>query len=254
MTDDQLTIAIVEDDVILREELGHFLQSHGYVVHELVSGTALDDLVHETSVDILILDLNLPGQTGFEIAQRYRQNDAELGIIILSARTTHLDRIASYRQGADIYVPKPCPPDELLAAVGSLARRVKPTQGTENWLLDPVRQVLSDARGVIAIQLLTVESAIIQLLARASKHQMSADDLCVFIAETVSNREMGGILSRRALENRISRLRKKFASQAKEETTLIRSVRGEGYQLCLPVSVLPHVNPVLGARTDNPNQ
>lgn len=240
MTDTRLNIAIVEDDIILREELGNFLQAQGHVVHELVSGTALADLVQETPLDILILDLNLPGQSGFDIAHQCRQDNPNLGIIILSARTAHLDRITSYQQGADIYIPKPCPPDELLAALGSLARRVKPPHASDNWALDPLRHVLTDTRGMATIQLLVVETAIIKLLARAPKHQLSADDLCVFIAEATSAQEMRDPLSRRALENRISRLRKKFALHATGETTLIRSIRGEGYQLCVPVTVLSH--------------
>lgn len=234
-----LSIAIVEDDVILREELGHFLQGMGHTVHELVSGTALDDIVQETTIDIVILDLNLPGESGFEIAQRYREDYPELGIIILSARTAPLDRIGSYEQGADIYIPKPCPPDELLAAIRSLARRVKPTQTSDNWQLDPIRHLLLNANGTITVQLLAVESSIIALLARAPKHQMSADDLCALTVENNSNRDTGEVITRRALENKISRLRKKFAQLAQNEPTLIRSVRGEGYQLCIPVNVLP---------------
>ncbi len=233
-----LEIAIVEDDVILREELGAFLSGQGHVVHELISGTALDDLFQETTVDIVILDLNLPGQSGFEIAERYRAGYPELGIIILSARTATTDRISSYDSGADIYMPKPCPPGELLAAIGSLARRVKPSQAVDAWQLDSVRQLLTNSQGTKTIHLLSVEAHIVELLARAPKQQMSAEDLCVLIAENGPNGETSEALTRRALENKISRLRKKFAQDAKAQPTIIRSIRNEGYQLCIPVHVL----------------
>ena len=233
-----LTIAIVEDDIILREELGHFLASHGHTVHELVSGAALDDLIQETALDIIILDLNLPGVNGFEIAKRYREDHPELGIIVLSARTAPIDRVESYEQGADIYIPKPCPPDELWAAVRSLARRIKPRPDSDVWRLDPVRHVLIDPRNSLTVELLTVEATIIRLLARAPKHQLSADDLCALVAENSSNSDAAQALTRRALENKISRLRKKFAQAANTEPTLIRSVRSEGYQLCIPVHIL----------------
>lgn len=234
-----LVIAIVEDDVILREELGAFLTGQGYVVHELISGTALDDLFQDTTVDIVILDLNLPGQSGFEIAQRYREGYPELGIIILSARTATLDRISSYENGADIYMPKPCPPGELLAAVGSLSRRVRARTANDAWLLDGLRHQLISPGGTFSIQLLSVETLIIELLARAAKHQVSAEDLCVLVAEHGAHGETTEALTRRALENRISRLRKKFTDQAPESTSIIRSVRNEGYQLCIPVTIGP---------------
>ena len=244
-----LSIAIVEDDVILREELGHFLAGHGHIVHELTSGSALDDLFQQSSVDIVILDLNLPGQSGFEIAQRYRLAYPGLGIIILSARTASIDRIGSYEQGADIYIPKPCPPDELLAAIGSLARRVKSEQATDTWQLDCVRHMLRNASGTIHMPLLPMETSIISILARAPKHQVRAEDLCVLVAETGPDGESADALTKRALENKISRLRKKFAQSAPEQPNLIRSIRGEGYQLCIPVTVLS-----TDARNDNPGQ
>jgi DNA-binding response OmpR family regulator len=243
------SIAIVEDDSILREELGHFLESHGHVVHELVSGTGLDDLFEQTTVDIVILDLNLPGQSGFEIAQCYRQAYPELGIVILSARTTAVDRISSYEQGADIYIPKPCPPGELLAAINSLSRRVKTKPLPSTWQLDPVRHMLSNVLGTLSVQLLAMESHIVERLARAPKHQISIEDLCVLIAESGPNGESSDVLTKRALENKISRLRKKFALHAKNEASLIRSIRGEGYQLCIPVHVL-----MTESRNDSPNQ
>lgn len=233
-----LTIAIVEDDVILREELGHFLGSQGHIVHELISGTALDDLFQETTADIVILDLNLPGQSGFEIAQRYRTAYPELGIIILSARTGTVDRINSYEQGADIYVPKPCPPGELLATIKGLARRVRHGNSSDGWRLDTIRHVLFKASDMISLQLLAVETSILQSLALAPRQQLSGEDLCVLMAESGLNAETSEALTRRALENKISRLRKKFSELANTEPTIIRSIRNEGYQLCIPITVV----------------
>lgn len=232
-----LRIAIVEDDKILREELSHFLGGYGHVVHEINSGPALDDLAQVTDFDILILDLNLPGPTGFEIAQSYRSRLPDVGIIVLSARTSGIDRIQSYQDGADIYIPKPCPPQELLAAVNSLARRVKQTDTIKAWKLDPVRLLLTSADGLISIQLLPFESGIIAALARAPQNQLSADSLCAQVTESTSDEIQTDGVTRRALENKISRLRKKFAQYATNEPSVIRSIRGEGYQLCVPVTI-----------------
>lgn len=88
--------------------------------------------------------------------------------------------------------------------------------------------MLIGATGSVTIQLLAVEAHIIELLARAPKHQMSAEDLCVLVAENGPDGESCEALTRRALENKISRLRKKFGVDTKTEPTIIRSIRNEG--------------------------
>lgn len=233
-----ISIAIVEDDTILREELGHFLAGHGHTVYEAINGLGLDDLAQETSIDIVILDLNLPGQSGLEIAQRYRQQQPELGIIILSARTAGIDRIKSYDQGADIYIPKPCSPHELLAAINSLARRIRPHSVADGWQLDTVRHLLYRADGSTCLQLLAVEMRIVRALIRAPQRQLDAESLCILVADGEIDHDLSEGITKRALENKISRLRKKFTQNAHTESLLIRSVRGEGYQLCIPVHIL----------------
>jgi DNA-binding response OmpR family regulator len=248
-TSSAVNIVIVEDDKILREELGHFLSSYGHTVHQTLSGAALDDLAEEIDFDILILDLNLPGQTGFEIAQRYRSRSPDLGIIVLSARRADTDRIKSYEDGADVYIPKPCPPHELLAAVHNLARRVKRKELNNVWKLDPIRHTLSNGDGLICIQLRLVENRIISALARAPQYQLSSDSLCKLIADVPDDETLPENVTRRSLENTISRIRKKFAIQAPGEPSLIKSVRGEGYQICVPVTVL-----LTDSRNDSPDQ
>jgi DNA-binding response OmpR family regulator len=230
----QLNIAIVEDDAILREELGHFLRSQHHRVHALVSGLALDDLFLEQSIDIVILDLNLPGESGLSIAERFRAQHPDLGIIVLSARTSGIDRIGSYDSGADIYIPKPCLPDELLAAVLSLGRRVKKTNADGFWCLDMVKRVLGTSDALVAMELSVIEAQIIYALARALERSMSSLELCEWLAQTQSKEEV----SKRALENLISRLRKKFKRVLESDFSIIRSVRNEGYQLCLPVTLV----------------
>lgn len=234
-----LSIAIVEDDTILREELGHFLSTHGHTVREAINGLGLDDLTQETDIDILILDLNLPGESGLAIAQRYRQQRPTLGIIILSARTAGIDRLQSYEHGADIYIPKPCPPNELLAAIRSLARRVRPYPSDHAWQLDPVRHILSHKDISTSLRLLAVETRVLRALARAPNRQLDAESLCMLLVDNDLAGEIPEGLTKRALENKISRLRKKFAQHAHAEHSLIRSVRGEGYQLCIPINILP---------------
>ena len=251
MPDPSLTvsIAIVEDDKILREELAHFLSSYGHTVHQTLSGAALDDLAEEIDFDILILDLNLPGHTGFEIAKRYRTRSPDLGIIVLSARRADIDRIKSYEDGADVYIPKPCPPYELLGAVHNLARRVKRKESNTAWKLDPIRHTLSNEDQSVCISLRLVETRIIGALARAPQYQISTESLRRLIADVPDYETVPDRVTRRSLENTISRIRKKFAAHALSEPTLIKSVRGEGYQLCIPVTLTS-----TDTRNDNPDQ
>lgn len=98
--------------------------------------------------------------------------------------------------------------------------------------------MLTTAKGATAIQLLAVQAHIVKLLARALKHQMSAEDLCVLVAENGPNGDSSEALTRRALQTTISRLRKKFAEDTIAEPTIIPSIRNEGYQLRIPVTVL----------------
>ena len=71
---------------------------------------ALNDLLLNEGMDLVILDLNLPGQSGFEIAKSLRHQFPQIGIVMLTARTGLIDRINSYESGADLYLPKPTPP------------------------------------------------------------------------------------------------------------------------------------------------
>ena len=83
-------IAIVEDDNILREELSHFLRSHGLIVSEVNNGISLNELLVEEHIQLVILDLNLPGQNGFEIARDIRENLPDVRIIMITGRKQHI--------------------------------------------------------------------------------------------------------------------------------------------------------------------
>ena len=132
--ENRLKIAIVEDDVILREELNQFLQARNFEVLEANSGLALNDILLKEIIDLIILDLNLPGQSGFDIAKAVRSQFPKIGIVMLTARTGLMDRVKSYEHGADIYLPKPTPPLELLGAINSVARRVA-EKSPSSWVL-----------------------------------------------------------------------------------------------------------------------
>lgn len=232
-----IKIALIEDDASLREELAHFFSSRGFEVYEANSGISLDDLLIAHPIEILVLDLNLPDQSGFDIANRIRQHLPNIGIVMLTARTGAHDRLRGYESGADVYLPKPTPPQELLAAVTNLSRRLQNQQPVAQWTLDSQRRLLYTINRSDPIMLTGSETALVLALVHAPNHTLESDVLC----ELINQRGQAEPLTKRALENLVSRLRKKIgdALDDKAEPT-IRSVWGLGYQLALAISVHTH--------------
>ena len=121
-------IFIVDDEPELRGLLTTYLSKEGYDVNAVEDGTALDLYLSRQSVDMVILDLMLPGEDGLSIGRRLRQQ-RNLPIIILSARGEELDRIVGLEMGADDYLTKPFNPRELLARIRSVLRRCETADG-----------------------------------------------------------------------------------------------------------------------------
>lgn len=227
----RIRVAIVEDDAILREELAWYLNLHGCEVPEANSGRSLDDLLPRTPVDVVVLDLNLPGENGFDIAERLKRHRPSMGIVMLTARSALLDRVQGYACGADIYLSKPVPGEELRAAIASLHRRLGAATQTPMWLLDREQAVIRPPGGHPDIALTAKELAFLLLFARAAQDTLETTAVCDMM-EAVESAEP---LSKRALENIVSRLRKKLQPAVPAEQVLIRSVWGSGYQLCFAV-------------------
>jgi len=229
-----MNVAIIEDDVILREELSQFLQAHQFTVFEANNGLALDDILLRQSIDILVLDLNLPGQSGFDIAKKIRMTHPQIGIAMLTARTALADRIKSYENGADIYLPKPTPPQELLAAINSLARRI--VEKTPNgWSLHTHSGQLVSPDGLNQIPLIATEILLLRALSQAPNHSLESESICEILSKQLTTE----IMTKRSLENVISRLRKKVQPLLMgSERRIIHSVWGSGYQLYLPLSIV----------------
>ncbi len=230
-----LKIAVVEDDAILREELSHFLRENQFEVFELVTGLALFDLLKTTILDLILLDLNLPGSSGFDIAIEVKSRFTNIGIVMLTARTSLPDRIKSYDSGADIYLPKPTSSAEVLAALNSLGRRINKISESEGWILHRATSTLRAPEPSKLISLTLVERDLLICLSQAPEMMMNAEALC----EELSVAAQEYPLTRRALENLISRLRKKFTglNDSAEPKSIVRSVRGLGYQLCIPIKL-----------------
>lgn len=235
MNQTDFQIAIVEDDNILREELTRFMFRHGLSVLEANSAAGLEDLMLTNKIDLLILDLNLPGKSGLEIAKNIREVLPKIGIIMLTAKTSSQDKVKGYEFGADIYLPKPTPVQELLAAVLTLKRRLTNTVSS-GWCLDMCKRNLIAEQGG-QINLTATEATLLLAFASAPNRMLETGVICDILVEKNEDDEE---VTKRAIENSISRLRKKIAESSllPQKEKIIQSVWNQGYQLCLKITII----------------
>ena len=123
-------LLLCEDEAVIREFIVIHLRRNGFDVLEAATAEQALELYEEHKADIrlAVLDLMLPGMDGFELCRRLREQDAAMGILMLTARSQEEEKIKALRLGADDYVTKPFSPSELIARVEALERRVKATE------------------------------------------------------------------------------------------------------------------------------
>ena len=121
-------ILVVDDEPDLRLLLEDYLGAHGYAVRAVASGAELDDALKVEPAEVVILDVNMPGEDGFAILARLRAAGSRMGVIMLTAATAMEQRVAGLGGGADDYLPKPFEPRELLARIRSVLRRLGPAE------------------------------------------------------------------------------------------------------------------------------
>jgi DNA-binding response OmpR family regulator len=119
-------VLLAEDDPAIADPLSRALQREGYEVQVVVDGPAVLDATGEQRVDLLVLDLGLPGMDGLEVCRRLRAGGTELPVLMLTARTDEVDFVVGLDAGADDYVAKPFRLAELLARIRALLRRRVP--------------------------------------------------------------------------------------------------------------------------------
>jgi DNA-binding response OmpR family regulator len=147
-----LSIIVVEDNDSLRLVTVEILRQQGHQVQGLACAEDIDDAAGGVTADIFILDLNLPGEDGISLATRLRKAQPEVGIIMVTARIQSVDKTTGYECGADIYLCKPVAPEELLAAINALARRLKPVAQTNSHLvLDVNKLTLASEQGEVSL-------------------------------------------------------------------------------------------------------
>lgn len=232
----QQTVLIVEDDPALRVLLARRLQENGFKAVSAHSAPEAYRALSENDIDLVLLDVMLPGTSGLDICRTIRR-DRSLPIIILSARTDETDRVLGLELGADDYVAKPFSTKELLARIRAVLRR-----GSSDW------QRPQDNRGLVRFQGWTLDVRKHELTApTGARVELSGAEYALLVvlldnAQRVIGRERLLELSRtrlsessdRSIDVLISRLRRKL-SQDDESKNLIRTIRGVGYMLTAAV-------------------
>jgi two-component system, OmpR family, response regulator len=221
-------IVVVDDDPGIRDVISDFLGRHGFSVETAGDAAGLDRALAQAPVDLVVLDVMLPGEGGLAICRRLAA-EAGPAIIMLSAMGEETDRIVGLELGADDYLPKPCNPRELLARVRAVLRRrqegrsgaVGATCEFAGWRLDLVRRELRSPQGVV-VNLTSGEFSLLRAFVDRPQRVLTRDQLLDLARGPDSD------AYDRAIDVQISRLRRKLEDGA-EDQELIRTIRNEGY-------------------------
>src|SRR5215213_4701684 len=220
-----MRLLMVEDDTKLADMLARSLREQGYAVDVSTDGT---DAVYQASVneyDALILDVNLPKQSGLEVSRTLRTKGRAMPILMLTARDAVRDRVTGLDAGADDYLVKPFELDELYARLRALLRRLPAllpsTLTVDDLVIDTRGQEVS--RGGQPIPLTTKEYVMLEYLARNAGRVIGRAELCEHVWD--ANHDPFS----NAIEVYINRLRKKV--DGGDGVPLIHTRRGAGYLL-----------------------
>lgn len=218
----RLNILVVEDNDELREITIDVLRREGHQVQGAECAEAVPE--HLGSISLMLVDLNLPGESGLSLARRVRAVQPEIGIIMLTARGLPSDKQQGYLSGADIYMAKPMAHEVLCAAVAALGRRLHPASTLHALQL---RTATLSLQGPAQRVVLSVhDTALLTAFVRAADQRLENWQLIELLKKTETQDPKA------ALELQIVRLRKKL-QQAGAEPPCIQSIRGWGYQLCV---------------------
>ncbi len=211
--------------------LAALLRDNGYRVTPVSDGRDVSRHLETANVDLLILDVMLPGKSGLDICREVRATST-VPILMLTAKGSETDRVVGLELGADDYVAKPFSPNELLARLKALIRRARMPDGSQRlaesrnlvfdgWRLDTLRRELRNPDGVI-IDLSAGEYDLLLAFLEAPNRVLDRDYLI-----DVTRKKSGGGFDR-SIDVQVSRLRRKLdASEGAD--SLIKTVRGAGY-------------------------
>ncbi len=227
LADDASHILVVDDDTRIRELLSRFLREHGYRVTTAEHAAEARNQLALMSFDLLVLDVMMPGENGFELAKSLRATST-VPILMLTARSDISDRLHGLELGADDYLGKPFEPKELLLRIGSILRRAVPAS------IEPVMEAVqfgpfsfNVGKGELrcreeVMRLTEREREILRILAQSPDGIVPRDALA----------ESGSVTNERTVDVQINRLRRKLEVNPADPQYL-QTVRGIGYRLAI---------------------
>jgi len=233
-------VVVVDDDAGVRTLLTRILRECGYDVTGAADARELDTAMSERQVDLVLLDIMLPGQSGFDICRTIRSR-SRVPIVMISARGQEADRVAGLDLGADDYIAKPFGRSEVLARVRAVLRRVSdphvpldisPPEQFEfaGWYYHARRCELIAPSGA-QVELTAAEHELLLALLRHPQRMIGRERLLEMARSRI------GSSSDRSIDVLISRLRRKLGDGRKPRP-LIRTIRGVGYMLAVDVHLV----------------
>ncbi len=224
-------VLIVDDDREIRDLLGRFLTKHGYRVTTARDGKEMRRVLADWRIDLIVLDLMLPGEDGLSLCRQLRANSL-IPIIMLTAMGEETDRIIGLEMGADDYLPKPFNPRELLARVKAVLRRARSEPASDRtsgdtimifagWKIDLARRRLISPEDIV-VDLTPGEFDLLVAFADHPQRVLSRDQLLDLA------RGRAAAPFDRSVDVQVSRLRRKIETDPMEPE-LIKTVRGGGY-------------------------
>ncbi|WP_322041003.1 response regulator transcription factor [Burkholderia diffusa] len=237
-----IPILIVEDDADISAPLATFLAGKGYAPHVVDSVEAADELLATLDVELVLLDVMLPGKDGLDLCRRLHATGNGPRIIMLTALDDPTDKVVGLELGADDYVPKPFDPRELLARIRAVLRRPVATSGDERrpatevalqfsgFTFYPYRRFVRSSAG-LRIPLTGAETDLLLVLCQHVREVLSREQLINL------TRGADFPISERSIDLLVSRLRRKLTGDDPLEET-IRTVRTDGYAFQPDVTVV----------------
>jgi two-component system OmpR family response regulator len=232
-------ILIVDDDGEVRALLSNFLGRSGYRVSVAQNGAAMMQTLAAAKIDLVILDIMMPGEDGLSLCRRLRVN-GPTPIIMLTAMGEETDRVVGLEMGADDYLPKPFSTRELLARIRAILRRsAMPAPGSASgagrvfefagWRLDVTRRQLhSPAKALVDLR--GAEFDLLLALVERPQHVLTRDQLLDLA------RGRAAVAFDRSIDVHISRLRRRLETDP-SQPELIKTVRSGGYVFAAPVTL-----------------
>jgi two-component system OmpR family response regulator len=233
-------ILIVDDDSEIRTLLREYLEKNGYRATAVADGKGMRRALEQSHVDLIILDLMLPGEDGLSLCRELRVK-SQVPVLMLTALGEEVDRIVGLEVGADDYLAKPFSPRELLGRIKAILRRTAymprdPAPDSVrsyrfgDWELDMIARELKHKDGTTA-SLSGAEFRLLAVLLAHPKRVLSRAQLM----ELLRGRDFDPF--DRSIDVRISRLRQTLRDDARSPT-IIKTVYGEGYVIGVPVEQL----------------